>query len=184
MSYQYSSYKQTTTSDGYSTRTTTTTSTAGSGSSLVVRELTETEVSSSPLSSSSDYQISDEDRLTKYDFYSLMDSEDEANSETESESDVEYHWFPSLLRNSVIELLEDSDQEDYMDQDNDEKNVLVIENEEINDEDQMDDDDDDDDSFEHVKRGGKRFNKYHPKKHSKKPRKSDIVPVEVVHVII
>ncbi|KAI9260915.1 hypothetical protein EDC94DRAFT_610268 [Helicostylum pulchrum] len=184
MSYQYSSYKQTTTRDGYSTRTTTRTTTAGSGSSLVVRELTETEVSSPRLSSSSDYQISDEDRLTKYDFYSLMDSEDEANSETESESDVEYHWFPSLLRNSVIELLEDSDQENYMDEDVDGKKVLVIENEETSEEDQIDDTDNDDDDFEHVKRGGKRFNKYHPKKHVKKPKKSDIVPVEVVHVII
>lgn len=174
MSYQYSSYQKTTTSDGYSTTTTTTTATGGSDTSLVVRELTETEVSG--LDNNSQYQISDEDRLTKYDFYSLMESEDDVSSE--SESDVEYHWFPSLLNKSVIEFLDD-DEEDYMDQDDEENSVLVIET--------TDDDDeieDDTQEFEFVKKGAKRVNKHHSKKRTKRPRKSDIVPVEVVHVIL
>ncbi|KAI9357118.1 hypothetical protein BD770DRAFT_389094 [Pilaira anomala] len=175
MSYQYSSYQKTTTSDGYSTTTTTTTTTGGSDTSLVVRELTETEVSSS-LDNNSQYQISDEDRLTKYDFYSLMESEDDMSSE--SESDVEYNWFPSLLNKSVIEFL-DENEEDYMDQDDEENNVLVIETT-----DEEDDIEDDTQEFEFVKNGGKRLNKHHSKKRSKRPRKSDIVPVEVVHVIL
>lgn len=173
MSYHYSSYqKRAATSGGYST-TTTRTSVSDTVSTLVVRELTETEVSNLPLSNSpSHYEITDEDRLTPFDFYSLMESEDESFSESSSESDVEHHWFPSLLKKSVIEFLDDNEQEKYMDEDYSE-NVIIIEN---------DDSSEEEDST--VKHGNKRLYGRHSKKYSKRPRKSDLVPVEVVHIIL
>lgn len=176
MSYHYSSYSRTTTtttSGGVSHTTTTTRHTTGDSSSVVVRELTENDVSNLSLTdSTSNYDVSDEDRLTKYDFYSLMNSEDDLESESESESDVEYHWFPSLLKKSVIEFLDDNEQEKYMDEDYSE-NVIIIEN---------DDSSEEEDST--VKHGNKRLYGRHSKKYSKRPRKSDLVPVEVVHIIL
>jgi hypothetical protein len=141
--------------------------------SLVVQELTDSEVSSlSPsviqASSEKTYEIRDEDRLTEHDFYSLMHSEDESVSE--SESDVEYHWFPSLLKHSSIQFLEDGD------------DTLVADNVKVEIEEQDSDSQDESEQEEFVnKRKRRRHHQKHSKRH-KKSRKADIVPVEVVYV--
>jgi hypothetical protein len=180
MSYQYQSYSETTTttrnaSGQTHTRTTRTTTTSDSESgTVVIREISENELATLSLENTQNYEITDEDRLTKYDFYSLMNTEDEA-TESESESDVEYHWFPSLLHTSFIEFLDDSEQEKYMEED-DTNDAIVQENEEEEDEEEED-----------VKlhgRNGKRYHHRHSKKHSKRPRKSEEVPVDVIHIIL
>lgn len=179
MSYHYSSFEKTSTTVGGYTTTTTRTTHSGSASptsSLVVREITETEANSIPLSSTSTYEILDEDRLTPFDFYSLMEStaeEEEEESAEESESDVEYHWFPSLLKRSVIELLDDDEGQSYMDED---LSAIVIE--------KGDSSSDDEDQSTLKKTGSSKrfFGRHQPK--TKRSRKSDLVPVEVVHVIL
>jgi hypothetical protein len=208
-SYKYSSYSRTTTTttnDGASQTTTTTRTATGDSSSVVIRELTENEVSNLSLSdSTSNYEISDEDRLTEYDFYSLMDSEDDLESESESESDVEYHWFPSLSRNSIIHLLDDKENENYMDDDAFDKEAQIIEKEdgEDNEEDKEEEEgeeeeeeeeeeegeeeeeeegeeEEEEDDTKYVKNGGKRYFRHRAKKHSKRPRRTEQVPVEVI----
>lgn len=75
--------------------------------SVTIHEVTETEASRLPLEEKAQYEILDEDRLTEHDFISLMDGED---TESEDDSDVEYTWFPSLMKSSVIQFLEDEDE--------------------------------------------------------------------------
>ncbi|GAN04639.1 ribonuclease P protein subunit p30-like [Mucor ambiguus] len=167
------------------TRTTTSSSENGTTSSVVVREISENELSGLSLESTQNYEITDDDCLTKYDFYSLMDSDDD-ESETESESDIEYHWFPSLLKTSFIEFLDDKEQEAYMEDDTYDAKVQIEEN---SDSTALDDDEEEEEEEEeivqhHVRRGGKRPHKRHAKKHSKRPRRSEQVPVEVVHVVL
>ena len=60
-----------------------------------------------PLEEKAQYEILDEDRLTEHDFISLMGGED---IESEDDSDVEHTWFPSLMKSSVIQFLEDEDE--------------------------------------------------------------------------
>lgn len=107
-----------------------------------------------------------------------MNSEDELDSETESESDIENHWFPSLLRRSVIQFLDDKEQEEYMDDDTWENKMQVFEesgeSEEVDDEKQ-------------VKQDGKKrhYRRHHGKHHkSKRPKKAELVPVEVLHIVL
>ncbi|CAO3647829.1 unnamed protein product [Mucor hiemalis] len=161
MSYSFSSFEKTTrttTINGRPTTTTTTTTRNGDSSSVVVRELTESEVSQLSLSNSpSPYEISDDNLLTKYDFYSLMNTEDELDSETDSESDIEFHWFPSLLRRSVIQFLDDKEQEQYMDDDSLDNKMQVIE---------VNGSSEEEDEEEH------------------RPKKADLVPVEVLHIVL
>lgn len=185
MSYHYQSYSHTSTTTRNSngethtrstTRTTTSTPETGTTSSVIVREISESELENLSLESTQNYEITDDDRLTKYDFYSLMNTEDE-ESESESESDVEYHWFPSLLHKSIIEFLDDSEQEQYMDDDSNDAIVQVEENEDF------DEEDEEDESMSHGY-NGKRYYKRHSKKHSKRPRKSEQVPVDVIHIIL
>ncbi|KAG2213819.1 hypothetical protein INT47_001088 [Mucor saturninus] len=173
MSYHYSSFEQTSTTVGGYTTTTTTTTRGGSHSdSLVVREITEREATDT-LPSTSRYQILDEDRLTPFDFFTLMESEEEEDDNEESESDVEYHWFPSLLKRSVIELLDDDQSQTYMDED---YNAIVIESDTTS-------SDDEDESTLKKSGSSKRFFGGHPTR-AKRSRKSDLVPVEVVHITL
>lgn len=191
MSYHYQSYSQTATSTSSggqthtksTTRTTTSSSENGTSSSVVVRELSENELTGLSLESTQNYEIADEDCLTKYDFYSLMDSQDE-DSETESESDIEYHWFPSLLNTSFIEILDDKEQEAYMDDDTYDAKVQIEENNESTPEEDQDEDEEDDDVVQHDSRAGKRYHKRHAKKHPKKSKRSEQVPVEVIHIVL
>ncbi|KAG2207071.1 hypothetical protein INT46_003606 [Mucor plumbeus] len=193
MSYHYQSYSQTSTSTSSggqkhtksTTRTTTSSSENGTSSSVVIRELSENELTGLSLESTQNYEIADEDCLTKYDFYSLMDSQDE-DSETESESDIEYHWFPSLLNTSFIEILDDKEQEAYMDDDTYDAKIQIEENNESTAEEDQDEEEeeDEDDVVQHNSRAGKRHHKRHSKKHSKRPRSSEQVPVEVIHIVL
>ncbi|KAI7903134.1 uncharacterized protein BX663DRAFT_560693 [Cokeromyces recurvatus] len=201
MSYHYTSYSETTTTTKSAggrthtrttTRTTTSTPELGTNSSVTIRELSENELSGLSLETTQNYEIADDDRLTKYDFYALMNSEDE-DSDSESESDVEYHWFPSLLRNSIIQFLDDKEQETYMDDDTYDNKVEIEENDEDSLYDKSEEDDDDDDEEEeeeneddtHYKSlNRKRQYCYHLKKHLKKSRKSEQVPVEVFRIIL
>ncbi|CEI86672.1 hypothetical protein RMCBS344292_01104 [Rhizopus microsporus] len=75
--------------------------------SVTIHEVTETEASRLPLEEKAQYEILDEDRLTEHDFISLMGGED---IESEDDSDVEHTWFPSLMKSSVIQFLEDEDE--------------------------------------------------------------------------
>ncbi|KAI8883198.1 hypothetical protein K501DRAFT_285494 [Backusella circina FSU 941] len=142
--------------------------------SLIVQELTDSEVSTlSPsviqASLEKPYEIRDEDRLSEHDFYSLMNSEDE-ESLSESESDVEYHWFPSLLNHSSIQFLDDDDGD----------NTVVSEEEvKVEIEEEEDSDTQEEESMNGRKR--RRHHQKHSKKH-KKSRRADIIPVEVVYV--
>ncbi|KAL0139399.1 hypothetical protein V8B55DRAFT_1523671 [Mucor lusitanicus] len=188
MSYHYQSYSQTTTSTSSggqthttsTTRTTTSSSEHGTSSSVVVREISENELSGLSLESTQNYEITDDDLR----FYSLMDSDDE-ESETESESDIEYHWFPSLLKTSFIEFLDDKEQEAYMEDDTYDSKVQIEENSDstaFEDEEEEEEEDEKEMVQHHSRRGGKRSHKRHAKKHSKRPRRSEQVPVEVIHV--
>lgn len=170
MSYHYSSYQKTTTTHGGITTTTTRTS-SNDSSTLIVREISESEASKLPmLKTSSQYEITDEDKLTPFDISSLLDSDDDSMVDLSSESDVEYHWFPSLLKRSVIEFLDDSEGEEYMEED---YNAIVIEH-----------DDSSEEELTTMKQGAKRLFGRQSTKLNKRPRKSDLVPVEVVHVIL
>ncbi|KAI9475730.1 MAG: hypothetical protein EXX96DRAFT_574411 [Benjaminiella poitrasii] len=201
MSYRYASYSETTTtttsSDGQThTRTTKRTTTSdpesGTNSSVIIHELSENELSKLSLESTQNYEIADEDRLTKYDFYALMDSEDE-DSESDSESDVEYHWFPSLLRNSIIQFLDDKEQEAYMDDDSFDSKVQVEENDDdsvyletdssVNQEEEEEEEEDAYDDM-HESPNRKRQHRRHSKNHSKRHRKSEQVPIEVLHIVL
>ncbi|CEP07370.1 hypothetical protein [Parasitella parasitica] len=190
MSYHYQNYSRTTTTTSLrgqthttsTARTTTSSSVNGTSSSVVVREISENELNGLTLESTQDYEITDDDSLTKYDFYSLMDSQDE-DSETESESDIEYHWFPSLLNSSFIEILDDKEQEAYMDDDTYDAKVQ-IEEESTTEDKPFNDDEEEDDVVQHEAHAGKRYHKRHAKKHSKKPRRSEQVPVEVIHIVL
>lgn len=200
MSYQYKSYSQTTTTSSRNfggqshttsaTRTTTSSSENGTQTSVVIREISENEFSGLSIESTQNYEIADDDRLTKYDFLSLMDSEDEdVETETESESDVEYHWFPSLLRNSVIQFLDDQEQEDYMLDDDMEANSQV-QIEENNDNELIESEEDDDDEAEMEEEGNgkrqyrRRHRSHNRSEHVKRPKKSEQVPIEVVRIYL
>lgn len=98
MSCVYQSYTSITKEENEETSITT---------SVTINEVTETEASRLPLEEKAQYEILDEDRLTEHDFISLMDGED---TESEDDSDVEYTWFPSLMKSSVIQFLEDEDE--------------------------------------------------------------------------
>ncbi|KAI8639082.1 hypothetical protein BD408DRAFT_277900 [Parasitella parasitica] len=177
MSYHFQSFSRTTTtktSGGQThtistTRTTTSSSENGTSSSVVVREISENELNGLALESTQNYEISDDDSLTRYDFYSLMDSQDEG-SETESESDIEYHWFPSLLNTSVIEILDDKEQEAYMDEDTFDTKVQIEEASTADDE-PSDDDEEEDDVVQYDTHVGKRHRKRHAKKTLQKTQK-------------
>ncbi|CAO3696568.1 unnamed protein product [Rhizopus stolonifer] len=126
--------------------------------SIVVSEITESE--GIGLEEKTDYEILDEDRLTEHDFLSLMNSEEE---DEESDSDID-HWFPSLLRTSAIEFLEDnSDVED-------EKSEAIIEQ-----------DSDQEEILNTSKRSSSLVHKYDQRK---RIRRSEQVPIEVDYIIL
>ncbi|KAG1438633.1 hypothetical protein G6F56_012580 [Rhizopus delemar] len=126
--------------------------------SIVVSEITESE--GIGLEEKKDYEILDEDRLTEHDFLSLMNSEEE---DEESESDID-HWFPSLLRTSAIEFLEDnSDVED-------EESEAIIEQ-----------DSDQEETLNNGKRSSSLAYKYDQRK---RIRRSEQVPIEVDYIIL
>ncbi|KAG0745548.1 hypothetical protein G6F57_008953 [Rhizopus arrhizus] len=125
MNYHYQSYTKTNNDE-----TTTT---------VVVHEISETEASHLLLEEKSHYEILDEDRLTEHDFMSLMNSND---IESDNESDIEQRWFPSLLKNSVIQFLDDKEEEEdgdtiitdavnemVIEEDDDDEAYLIINNE-------------------------------------------------------
>jgi hypothetical protein len=194
MSYHYKSYSQTTTSTtrrsgGQShttstTHTTTSSSDTGTQSSVIIREVSENELSGLSIETTQNYEITDNDKLTQYDFLSLMDSEDEAETtETESESDVEYHWFPSLLRHSVIQFLDDKEQENYMLDDVEDTQAQIEENEDEDEQEQEQEDEEED--MEEDESGKRQYRRrsWANKKH-KRPKKSEQVPVEVVRIYL
>ncbi|CEG83109.1 hypothetical protein RMATCC62417_17081 [Rhizopus microsporus] len=153
MSYHYQSINETITSDDYETKT-----------SMIIHEISEAEASSLCVEERSQYEILDEDQLTEYDFLAL-----EEEDETESESDIEYHWFPSLMRNSIIEFLSDSDDESLV---SDDASEAIVEEEK----------DDDLDENMYITSHGKRSPRYRYQQN--KRIKRDQVPVEVIHIVL
>lgn len=151
MSYHYQSINETITSDGYETKT-----------SIIIHEISEAEASSLCVEERSQYEIFDEDQLTEYDFLKLEEEDD-----TESESDIEYHWFPSLMRNSIIEFLSDDDESLV----SDDASEAIVEEEK-----------DDLDENMYITSHGKRSSRYRYQQN--KRIKRDQVPVEVIHIVL
>ncbi|OBZ87670.1 hypothetical protein A0J61_04290 [Choanephora cucurbitarum] len=182
MSYSYSCYSQTTTTttvDGKTTTQTITSTSEGDGSGLLICEVSENELPNLSIESTQNYEISDDERLTIHDFYALMNSEDEED-ESNSDSDIEDYWFPSLRNNSVIQLLDDK--EEFEDSSLSNTHFLIEEGSS-----DMDDEEDEDEEVneeEHAfpQRGSKRHYQRHPKKSSKKFRKSEQVPIDIFHI--
>ncbi|KAF7726546.1 hypothetical protein EC973_008677 [Apophysomyces ossiformis] len=109
MSYRsYHHYTETSTEDGVETTTT----------SLVVRELDDVEAQAllaghtldsltpNMLKSPPQYEITDEVDNTESD---AEEEEDEDEEEEDEDEEIEEHWFPSLLKESMIEFLEEED---------------------------------------------------------------------------
>ncbi|RCH95814.1 hypothetical protein CU097_012856 [Rhizopus azygosporus] len=152
MSYHYQSINETITSDGYETKT-----------SIIIHEISEAEASSLCVEEKSQYEVLDEDQLTEYDFLAL-----EEEDETESESDIEYYWFPSLMRNSIIEFLSDDDESLVSD---DASEAIVEEEKE-----------DDLDENVYITSHGKRSPRFRYQQNKRVKR--DQVPVEVIHIVL
>ncbi|KAI8380111.1 hypothetical protein BD560DRAFT_388590 [Blakeslea trispora] len=178
MSYSFTSYSQTTTvtseNGKKSTQTvTSTTSLGGDQSSLLIREVSENELPGLAIESTEDYEISDNEGLTIHDFYALMNSEDEED-ESNSDSDVEDYWFPSLLNNSIIQLLDDK--EEYEDNAISSTPFLIEEGSSELDEDEEEE--------EHIipERRGKRHYQRHSNKNNKRFRKSEQVPIDIINI--
>ncbi|KAI9282689.1 hypothetical protein BY458DRAFT_497029 [Sporodiniella umbellata] len=131
--------------------------------SVTVSEINETE--GIGIEERSLYEISDEDRLTEHDFLSLMNSEEEEDSDSEIED-----WFPSLLRRSAIEFLES----DTSDTEHEPVEAIVHEEEEG--------DEDDEDSVQ-ISSTGKRSPRY-KQRQRKRVKPSDQVPIEVNYIIL
>ncbi|KAI8976160.1 hypothetical protein BDB01DRAFT_356188 [Pilobolus umbonatus] len=141
------------------------------GTSVIIHELTDSELSTLRLEEDQlkpvEYEIADEDRLTEDDFYRLMASDE---SDTESESDVEYHWFPSLLNSSVIQLLDDDSDLSFMTEDTDYVEIVETESEE---------EDDPYDNMEILDRKRMPSSRQYTK-NIKRHKRSEQVPIEVV----
>jgi HD superfamily phosphohydrolase len=162
MSYQYQSYTTKSSSDG--TRVT----------SVVIHEISEAEASEFPLEEKSHYEVLNEDQLTGYDFLSLIDSEDD--DDTESDSDIEQYWFPSLLKSSIIQFLEDDDLEELTDDDN--KSEAIVEEDE-----EQEEDDGLTETDVVISSSGKRSPQYKFRQR-KKVKRPEQIPVEVYHIVL